>query len=94
MALTQESQEIIEKKAELIYRDDSILSIVNDKFVERYMFFNEANGLFYVKYYIFDNHEECCHYEDGDVFDVYWKAENFYNSILDLLEGEVFIYGQ
>jgi len=94
MALSNEALQIIERKAEHINRGDSILSLANDKYVERHLFYYHVTGLHYVQYTVYDNLIECCHFTDGDVFDQYWKAEDYYNSILDLVDGKVFIYGQ
>jgi hypothetical protein len=94
MAISKEELQIIERKAEHIYREDSILSLANDKYAERHLFYYDVTGLYYVQYTVFDNIIEYCHYNDGDVFDKKWKALEYYNSILDLVGGEVFIYGQ
>jgi hypothetical protein len=94
MGLSNEALKIIERKAEHLYRDDSILSLANDKYVERHLFYYGVTGLYYVQYTVFDNLIEYCHYNDGDIFDKKWKALEYYNSILGLVDGEVFLYGQ
>ena len=91
--MTPEEIERIQNKAEHIQRDDSILSIPNDKYVERHLFFYEETGLHYVTYSVYDNYKDYCYYTEGHSFDILWKAEHYYDSILKDVNGKVFIYG-
>lgn len=88
--LTKFDFDIIDKKAELIERDDNILSIPNEKYVERYIFYCSDTNYYYVKFYVLDNNIDKCYFSDGQKSKIEWQATDYYDSILTLVSGMVY----
>jgi hypothetical protein len=94
MILSDEDINVIETRAKYITRNDSILQIPNNLYGDRNIFYFEGTGLYYVLYTVNDQITEVCHFTDGESFTKLSKAEEYYDSILNLVDGKVYISGR
>lgn len=80
-------------KAEHIIHDDTIIELPDNKYAERHMFYLEETGEHLVMLTVFDTYTDTIHYWESEIFKTRGQADQYYNSLLGLLEGKVFHYG-